>query len=161
MAEEDWDAVKSFLDEHENALTARINVTGRTILHVSVANGKAKIVEELVNLLSREELEIQDIEGRTAFSLVALFGFTKLAECMVRKNENLVCMADIYGRIPVVWASENARGYNDTVRYLYSVTPLEILTPERGSHGASLMCNCILANMFGKTIEICLLLQYF
>ncbi|KAF5465265.1 hypothetical protein F2P56_015287 [Juglans regia] len=62
----DWKTAKDFLKRHPHSKTAKITTLGKTALYVSVAAGHLRILEELMELLSEDELEVQDNNGNTA-----------------------------------------------------------------------------------------------
>ena len=64
------------------------------------------------------------------------------------KNENLISIGDDDGNIPVVLALYN--GHLKLARYFYLLTPLEILMPENGTMGASVVCEAICNKALGK-----------
>ena len=144
----DWNAANKFLDRHPHAISAKITVTDKTALHVAAEAGHVHIVEELVKQMSEENLEIKDIFGFTALAQAAYYGGNcRMAECMLGKNENLIRIVTENG-IPVVVALGN--GYLKLARYLYLLTPLEILMPENGHMGASVVCAAIYNKALGK-----------
>nr|TKR66367.1 hypothetical protein D5086_0000310570 [Populus alba] len=59
----DWKDVRSHLREYPDAKKAKIKPYGGTALHVAAFSGHLRVVEELVKLMSVEELEIQDDQG--------------------------------------------------------------------------------------------------
>nr|XP_034909611.1 protein ACCELERATED CELL DEATH 6-like isoform X2 [Populus alba] len=139
----DWDATKNYLSQYPNAKKAKIKPYGGTALHVAASAGNLTIVEELVKMMSREELEIQDDEGTTALFSAATVGITKMAECLVVKNKNLVTFVNEDGKIPLVEAC--IRNHKDMALYLYSVTPFEFLCQGNGNHGSYfLQCAMVL-----------------
>ncbi|XP_023920105.2 uncharacterized protein LOC112031637 isoform X2 [Quercus suber] len=137
----DWNAAKEFLNRHPHAISAKITVTGQTALHVAAEAGHVHIVEELVNQMSGENLEIKDIYGYTALARAAYNGNYRIAECMLGKDENLIRIGINFETIPVVLALYN--GHLKLARYLYLLTPPEILMPENGTMGASVVCEAI------------------
>nr|POF25471.1 ankyrin repeat, ph and sec7 domain containing protein secg [Quercus suber] len=137
----DWKAAKEFLDRHSNAISAKITVTEKTALHVAAEAGHVHIVEELVKQMSEENLEIKDIDGFTALACTTYNGNYRMAECMLGKNENLISIRNYKENIPVVQALMN--GHLKLARYLYLLTPLEILKPENGTMGATIVCEAI------------------
>ena len=143
-----WNAAKEFLDRHPHALSAKITVTEKTALHVAAEAGHVHIVEELVKQMSEENLEIKEIYGYTALAGAAYHGNYRIAECMLGKNESLVSIANNEGVIPVVLALYN--GHLKLARHLYLLTPLEILLPENGTMGASVVCEAIFNKALGK-----------
>ena len=144
----DWNAAKVFLNRHPHAISAKITVTDKTALHVAADAGHVHIVEELVKQMSEENLEIKDIYGLTALAQATYFGNYRIAECMLGKNENLISIGDDDGNIPVVLALYN--GHLKLGCYLYRHTPLEILMPENGTMGASVVCEAIYNKALGK-----------
>nr|POE66454.1 ankycorbin [Quercus suber] len=146
----DWDAIEDFLNRHPHAISAKITSRDKTALHVAAEAGHVHIVEELVNLMSEENLEIKDNKGRTALDGVACRGNYRMAECMLEKNERLIRIEDDNGNIPVVMALYN--GHLILARYLYLHTPLEILMPENSTMGASIIYEAIL----NKALDIAL-----
>lgn len=146
----DLKQTNSLLDDNPSALTASLSPDGDTALHIAVLAGRAKIVEELVKRLPEKDLETKNNQGSTALNSAAIGGVTKIAEYLVKKNANLLRIPNQYEYIPVVVAS--LYGHDDMVRYLYSVTPLEDLDPERSDNknGAMLLTSCILDEHYGK-----------
>ena len=144
----DWNAAKEFLNRHPRAISAKITVTEKTALHVAAEAGHVHIVEELVKQMSEENLEIKDFEGFTALARAACNGNYRIAECMLGKNENLISIGNDNGNIPVVLALFN--GHLKLSRYLYLLTPLEILMIENDPAGATVICEAIYNKALGK-----------
>ena len=93
-------------------------------------------------------LEIKDFYGFTPLARAAYNGKYRMAECMLGKNENLISIGADEGIIPVVLAFFN--GHLELARYLYSLTPLEILEAEEGKMGATVVCEAIYNKALGK-----------
>ena len=144
----DWNAAKEFLNRHPPAISAKITVRDKTALHVAAEAGHVHIVEELVKQMSKENLEIKHFRGFTALVSASCSGNYRMAECMLEKNENLISIGDKDGYIPLFWALTN--GHVRLFRYLYLLTPLEILMPENGTTGAIVVCAAIYNNALGK-----------
>ncbi|CAB4289637.1 unnamed protein product [Prunus armeniaca] len=100
------------------------------------------IVEELVQLMSEEDLELTDNWGWTALAVAANRGNLKMVECMVRKSKKILSIP-IRNMTPIILASMNEQW--DVVHYLYSVTPLQDLRPEKGPYGSTLLTSLLLA----------------
>ena len=146
----DWNAAKEFLNRYPLAISAKITVRDKTALHVAVEAGHVHIVEELVEQMSEENLEIKNILGYTALALAAYYGNYRMAECMLGKNENLISIGADEGILPVLMALLNGRV--KLARYLYSLTPLEILMPENGTMGTAIVCQAIFNGALGKNL---------
>ena len=144
----DWNAAKVFLNRHPHAISAKITVTDKTALHVAADAGHVHIVEELVKQMSEENLEIKDNEGFTALARAAYNGNYRIAECLLGKNENLIRIAIDKGSNSVSLALYN--GHLKLARYLYLLTPPEILLPENGTMGATVVCEAIDNKALGK-----------
>ncbi|KAJ6420479.1 hypothetical protein OIU84_027922 [Salix udensis] len=141
----DWDATKDYLSRYPEAIRATIEPYGETALHVAACAGNLKVVEELVNLMSEEDLEIKDYEGNTALSSAATAGITKMAKCLVSKNQNLVTFVNELKRSPLDEAClSNSK---DMALYLYSVTPFTFLCQDNGIHGSNFLQCAIGAQM--------------
>uniref|UniRef100_A0A6N2LQJ9 Uncharacterized protein n=1 Tax=Salix viminalis TaxID=40686 RepID=A0A6N2LQJ9_SALVM len=130
---------------HKNLHPAYTINLGGTALHVAASAGKLKVVEELVKLMSEKELEIKDDRGNTALSSAATVGITKMAECLLSKNQNLVTFLNENKYFPLVEAC--ICNYKDMALYLYSVTPVEFLCQDNGHHGSSFLQCAIIAQM--------------
>ncbi|GAV76508.1 Ank_2 domain-containing protein/DUF4219 domain-containing protein, partial [Cephalotus follicularis] len=144
----DWDLVRHILYVYPDAITAKVSIYGETLLHLAIIAGHVKIVENLVELMSEQDIEIRDTEGLTALGIAAMYGRTEIAKCIVRKNEELVVAPDKRGHIPLVMALRYA-AHQNMIRYLYSVTPIDFLLSENGSHGSLVLSYFISLRMFG------------
>ena len=99
--------------------------------------------------MDKEDLELkEELAEFTPLALACLDGFIEIAECMIKKNPGLACIANENGSLPVLLAA--MRGKKEMTRYLYTVTPPEELAPEKGRNGASLVSTCIVKQMLGK-----------
>ncbi|KAL5752087.1 hypothetical protein ACOSP7_022266 [Xanthoceras sorbifolium] len=140
----DWEATRDFLEIHPNAVSAKITLKGDTALHLAVLTGHLNIVEELVELMSAKDLELRSGLGYTAFSIAAINEFKDMVEAMLNKNANLVSVKNDNGLIPIVVAS--LYGSKDMVRYLYSKTPIQMLSPENQDRSGATLLNCLITD---------------
>ncbi|XP_021823744.1 uncharacterized protein LOC110764991 [Prunus avium] len=149
----DWNKAKEFLTLHPNAIRARLPSTNKIALHMATDLEHEHIVEELVQLMSEEDLEITDIWGWTALAFAANRGNLKMVECMVRKSKKILSIpTGTSNMTPIILASLNEQW--DIVDYLYSVTPLQDLMPEKGPYGAGLLRNFICLMKFGNALKL-------
>ncbi|CAL5423857.1 unnamed protein product [Camellia sinensis] len=132
----DWGQIKHFLELYPDALNAQISLYGETALHIAALAGHVKIVEELVNMTSVEDLTLRSDYGETALSLAAACGITSVAKPLVRKNHDLLGIKNIDDVIPVVVAAQF--GHTDMVHFLYCRTQEEDLDPETSSQDIAL-----------------------
>ncbi|KAK2995707.1 hypothetical protein RJ640_020173 [Escallonia rubra] len=113
----DWESARRFLNQDEDALTAKITALLMTALHVVVGTGKAiHFVENLVNLIPNEALALYDDYGNTPLHVAALVGNTETAIILMRKNPALLHMGNNRGWLPVHRAALNA--HRNTLLYL-------------------------------------------
>ncbi|RXH69490.1 hypothetical protein DVH24_037274 [Malus domestica] len=146
----DWCKAKQFLTLHPSAIT-ETDPWG-TALHNAAYEGREQIVEELVQLMTKEQLETISHRGHTALTIAAAENI-KIVECLVAKNKKLLSIAkDSSQMTPIVIAAKN--GQWDIVRYLYSVTPLEDLKPDKGPCGSELVSYCLQAKQFDITWDL-------
>ena len=146
------EATEKLLEDHPEAVNARITSYGETALHIATMLGHLGIVEKLVQLMSEDDLELVNNNSVTALQYAAFNNnkdSIKAVKCMVEKNKRLLTMPDREGSIAVTLALEH--GHTEMARYLYSVTPFEVLRPENGHHGAELLKLCYYCKMFGKS----------
>ncbi|XP_035543061.1 uncharacterized protein LOC109018889, partial [Juglans regia] len=137
-----WNATIDFLKDHPAALTARIFISGGTILHAAVEAEQEYIVEELVNMISEHNnLAIQDHGGQTALHRTTIGGNQGMAECLITQNRSLVSIRDNKNKLPVAMAM--GWGHKKLARYLYSQTPFQDLEADQGLQGATLLINSI------------------
>ncbi|KAM1491319.1 hypothetical protein PS1_023788 [Malus domestica] len=127
------------------------NRRGMTPIVIAANNDRWDIVEELVQLMTEEQLEIQDVDGQTALTIAAATNI-KMVECLVAKNKKLLGIADHDQVTPILIAAKNHRW--DIVRYLYSLTPLEDLKPDKGPCGSQLVIYCLQAKQFDIVSEL-------
>jgi ankyrin repeat protein len=136
MQSGDWIAAEEFLKCQPDAVVAKITDLDEMVLHLAVEAGHEDIVEKLVDLMSEEDLAILNFFGGTALVYAIEAKNYRMAACMLRKNNNLPRIKDSNDDIPVNQAI--LRGHIELARYLYSLTLLEDLMPERGVYGATL-----------------------
>ncbi|XP_062089049.1 uncharacterized protein LOC133795611 [Humulus lupulus] len=137
-----WNEAKKIYNKNPGILRATSLNFGKSALHIASVAGHAHIVEVLVELMEEKELERRGIlDGFTALADATMNGKANIAKCMVEKNSKIVSIPTETGMIPVVLAL--AYGNKSMARYLYPVTPLEDLLPEKGTNGASLLTYAI------------------
>ncbi|XVF87072.1 hypothetical protein PTKIN_Ptkin18bG0090800 [Pterospermum kingtungense] len=124
----DWGKAKEFLNMHPGAANIRITKGWETALHIAAGARQIGFVEELVKLMSAEDLERRNKYNNTALCVAAASGVTRIAEVMVKKNKYLPGIRGNKGVTPLYIAA--LFGHRDMVWYLYKVTAPEDLTQE-------------------------------
>lgn len=140
----DWETAKNFLNLYPQAVRARITRASETALHIAAGARKTRFVEELVKMMTPEDLALQNQVGNTALCFAAASGITKIAELMVDKNTKLPMIRGSKGALPLYMAA--LLGHRDMVWYLYNKTERKYLTPE---DLIALLIAAITANLFG------------
>ena len=126
-------------------LTAAITKGWATVLHVAVGANHFHFVEELVKLMSREDLELQDSLENTAFCFAAAVGNVQIAEIMRKKNESLPTIRGGRGAVTPLHLAV-LQGRSEMAEYLFPKS-LEVL--EEGDWN-SLFLICINSGLYGK-----------
>ena len=110
----DWGTAKVYIDKDRSILTTGITKECRTVLHLAAGTGCVHFVEQLVGMMTREELELRDGKGNTAMCFAAINGSVQVAEILLAKNKLLATtrggqgmtplyMAVLFGRSEMAW----------------------------------------------------------
>ncbi|KAJ0039763.1 hypothetical protein Pint_27206 [Pistacia integerrima] len=143
VEEGDWEATRTFLEKKPEAISEKITLNGDTVLHVAVMAGQTEILKKLL-ASTGADLELKNDIGYTAFSIAAINGFKDMVEPMLERDENLVKLKDVHGLIPIVAASFYSS--KEMVRYLYTKTPHEMLSPENTDRSGATLLNCLITD---------------
>ncbi|CAL9014052.1 unnamed protein product [Prunus brigantina] len=149
----DWHLAKEYLSRYPEAIRERGSIYGLTALHVAVALENVNMGKALVELMTEEDLEIQDGNGLTAITHAVSRGITQLAKCIVEKNKKLLSLPSPPDNvIPLVRAY--CVGHWDLARYLYSVTPLEALLQDDGCGGSEIVSESFRAAKLDTALDL-------
>ncbi|KAJ9159805.1 hypothetical protein P3X46_025275 [Hevea brasiliensis] len=104
-----------------------------------------------MELATEEDLRVPDINDNTALAIAAFVGATRIVECMIEKNSKL---AEIPSQqfLPVTVACN--KGHKDIARYLYSITPFDLLLQENGAYGSLLLHVSIFSEMYDISLHL-------
>ena len=108
-----------FLD-NSDLLTNAITEHKATALHVAAGANNIHFVEGLVQMMNRDQLELQDCNGNTAFFFAAANGNKRMAEIMFHQNESLPTIRGKQGVTPLHLAV--IQGRSEMASLLYSWT---------------------------------------
>ncbi|GKV28734.1 hypothetical protein SLEP1_g37749 [Rubroshorea leprosula] len=147
----DQKVARHVLDKHPTFPS--ITGFGETALHVTIKAEKDEIAKQLIEMMSKQDLEKKDCNGHTSLSYVAFQGRTNLAKILVPKNRDLLTIVDNAGNIPLTRAC--GVGHKEMTDYLYNETPSYFLEPgKQDNHGFHLVRCCIANKMFGLEAKL-------
>ena len=150
----DWDAANQFINSHPEAVSARISFLGSTALHIAILEGHMNTVEDLVKIMSEENLKIKDAGDYTVLGYCAIVGNIQMAKCIIAKSRTLLSIGNgSENLIPVVLALVSNPNGTEMARYLYSETPPEDLMPRKGITGATFITRAIYSKAIGKNFK--------
>ncbi|CAN6571774.1 unnamed protein product [Malus baccata var. baccata] len=138
----DWDNAIKLLGRDSQLGRCRFRyASDGTALHYAIQKRcSVRNIRRLVNLMEMKDMEIQDKDGFTALYTLILFypGRVEVAECMVKKNHNLLTiMPDRLKVLPVVLAQRDPQ-MGRMARSLYFLTQHETLKVPVAAHLISL-----------------------
>ncbi|KAI3929418.1 hypothetical protein MKW92_010445 [Papaver armeniacum] len=156
----DWGMARMFISDvgEDVGVTARVTDSNDTALHIAATEGHSKFVEQLVILMTPEQLETKNDDGETALEIAVLDGNIESIKAMVGKNENLIGIADREERIPIVnaakFAPRMAKKY--IVNYLYNVMRGNPGYSDlfSGDRGCEIICSVIEAGCYDVASNI-------
>ncbi|XP_059438438.1 ankyrin repeat-containing protein NPR4-like [Corylus avellana] len=146
----DWQAAKALIAEDPNCVRARITEEGTTALHTAAIAKHTDFVEQLLKSMRPDDLKLKSIEGATALHSAAQTGIVRIAEEMVKMNDELPSIADNQETTPLHVAAFLGR-HRNMVDYLFSVTSLARLTTPQL---IELLLATISAGFFDKALAI-------
>ncbi|GJW89385.1 ankyrin repeat-containing protein [Tanacetum coccineum] len=117
----DWKTAEVILKEKPKLIRSAITENGETSLHFAASAESTKDVEEfvenLVNLMDKKDLELQNKNYNTALNLAVAPGNVKTAQSVVKNNEIVLELPGNNNTMPLFMAALFAR--SGMVRYLY------------------------------------------
>ncbi|CAH1440987.1 unnamed protein product [Lactuca virosa] len=118
----DWEAARDILNKHQDLdlVGYAISENYDTALHIAASAKSSKQIEKFVNLvdkMTKEQLELKNDNDNTAFCLAAAGGNVKTVMTMLQKNGTLGDIPGSNGMMPLYMAS--LFGKHEMVNYLY------------------------------------------
>lgn len=157
-----WKAAKDILDKQPELIRFAITENYETPLHIAASAESTKCVEEfvanLVNLMDKKDLELQNKTCNTALSLAAAAGNVKTAKIMVEKNRAVLEIPGSNRMMPLYMATLFAKP--DMVRYLYENS--NKMSGDFWTHENRgwVLQKCVEADIFGKSLQILVILSW-
>nr|GMD88406.1 ankyrin repeat-containing protein NPR4-like isoform X3 [Ipomoea batatas] len=142
----DWGKAKTFLEQHNEAIQARLNCESETALHVAAKAGDASFAARLVAELPPDAaLDLKTNDGLTPLHLAALYANIDVAQILLLRNPTLTTRTTYQGLLPIHYAASNTRNNNQVYLYFFRLqTPL---TPDL--HLPTLLVYLIRSKFYG------------
>ncbi|KAI3668988.1 hypothetical protein L6452_40206 [Arctium lappa] len=119
-----WEAAKLILEQRPDMVRSAISEDYLTPLHVAASVEETKHMEDfvknLVNSMEIRDMELQNSNYNTAFSLAAAAGNLNLVKIMLEKNQHLPAIHVNQGMLPLYEGA--LYGRHNVVNYLYDVS---------------------------------------
>ncbi|GJY16545.1 ankyrin repeat-containing protein [Tanacetum coccineum] len=113
----DWKTAKNILDTRPELVRYAIAEGNDTTLHVAASAEETKLtkrfVKNLVKMMTKEDMEIQNKNDNTALCLAATAGNIKMVEIMLKKNPGLLTIAGSRGMLPLYMSALQGRHNTD------------------------------------------------
>ncbi|KAA8539152.1 hypothetical protein F0562_025844 [Nyssa sinensis] len=150
----DWKSAKKFLEQRPDAVEAAITASDQTALMVALRSLPGiNFVKKLVDLMSREDLEVVDCFGRTALHHAAARGKVEGAKLVVSKNPDLPNIGDTGEDLPIRVAARCGR--REMVLYLMGVTEEDGKTkPFEGEPGVKFVNDLIYRDLYDIALSV-------
>ena len=108
----EWNEVVNICRQQPRAHKTEIVASGDTVLHVAVSEGKESVVEELVELIGKTDLdalEVRNEQGNTPLHLAASMGNVCICKCLADKNPKLIGVRNRENETPLFSAVLHGR----------------------------------------------------
>ena len=141
-----WIEAERILCEDRRLINAAITEGWRTVLHVAVGANHVHFVKELLKLLSKEDLELQDIKNNNAFCFAAANGNMEIVDLLLRRNQGLQTIRGVNGMTPLQLATLQGRFEMAMFLYEHTIGIFEDLDWNK------VFFTCINTGIYGKFI---------
>ncbi|KAI3683934.1 hypothetical protein L1987_84449 [Smallanthus sonchifolius] len=148
----DWDAANLILSKRKELVRFSISENHEIALHIAASTQNTKFVEELMKIMDKEDLELQNKSGNTALCLAALAGNKNLTEILVNKNRGLLTIPGGQGMMPLYMAA--LFGNHDTVKYLYDNSQKMTGDFWTSQNRGWVLLKCVEADLFDIALKI-------
>ncbi|KAJ0644685.1 putative ankyrin repeat-containing domain-containing protein [Helianthus annuus] len=152
----DWKAAEPILRQDPHLMRAAITENEETLLHVAASAESTKAVEQfvinLVQLMEKPDLELQNKNWDTALCLAAAAGNIETAKTMVQKNRALIEILNFKKVMPLYMAALFAKP--KMVAYLYSLSNKMVGDCWTHDNRGWVLQKCVEADMFDVALNI-------
>ncbi|KAI7742139.1 hypothetical protein M8C21_032184, partial [Ambrosia artemisiifolia] len=152
----DWNAAKAIFDKYPEKQLFRCSITenNETALHVAASLKRSNkqvenFVKNLVDLMTYEDLELENSDGDTALLLAAVAGNIQAVKIMVIMNRTLLTIPGSHGMMPLIVAA--SYGNYEVVKFLYGCSRELFYDDE---NRVWLLQKCVEADMFDVALKI-------
>ncbi|XP_054802909.1 uncharacterized protein LOC129306373 isoform X3 [Prosopis cineraria] len=145
----DWKAAKHILEKDWTLVSAAITMRWATVLHVAAGANRTRFVDELVKIMCPKDLELQDVNGNTAFCFAAAIGNLQIVQVMKKKNKNLPTIRGGAGITPLHMAA--LQGRSEMAWYLYSD---KIVKGFEDNDWIILLFSCVNTGIYDLALEL-------
>ncbi|KAI7725049.1 hypothetical protein M8C21_009103 [Ambrosia artemisiifolia] len=152
----DWKAAKIIIDKHPNVIRSAITENEETLLHIAASAESTTAVKEfvinLVNMMDKKDLELQNKSWDTALSSAAAAGNLETAKTMVKKNQALTEIPNNQRVMPLYMAALFAK--REMVTYLYEISKNMSGDFWSDDNRGWVLQKCVEADMFDVALKI-------
>ncbi|MFS7996727.1 putative ankyrin repeat-containing domain, PGG domain, ankyrin repeat-containing domain superfamily [Helianthus anomalus] len=152
----DWKAAEAILSQHPHLIRAAITENEETLLHVAASAKSTKAVEQfvinLVQLMEKPDLELQNKNWDTALCSAAAAGNIETAKTMVKKNRALIEILNFNKVMPLYMACLFAKP--KMVAYLYNLSNKMVGDCWTHENRGWVLQKCVEADMFDVALNI-------
>ncbi|KAK9055508.1 hypothetical protein SSX86_026591 [Deinandra increscens subsp. villosa] len=152
-----WNAAKAILDAKRDLVRVSITDHGETALHVA-ASAKAdpkdteEFVRELVDMMEKEDLALENENFNTALYLAAAAGNLETVKIMMKKNKILQTIPGASEMLPLYAAA--LFGHHEVVKYLFEQSNELRDDCWKPQNRGWLLEKCVENDMFDIALEI-------
>ncbi|PWA74931.1 Ankyrin repeat-containing protein [Artemisia annua] len=152
----DWKKAKKILDKHKELVRFSITKNRETPLHVAVSRRHTKFVKNLLSLMGKEDLELQDNSSYTALCIAVRNGHVEMARILLQKNRALIDIPTSLGMMPLQMAASYPKFFFDRnmVKFLCENSQSlegDFWTPESRS---CFLLTCVEAEYFDVALKV-------
>ncbi|RDX97396.1 Ankyrin repeat-containing protein [Mucuna pruriens] len=118
--EGNWAAARDILEKDSRLKDAAIASGWPTLLHIAAGTNHVSFVEELLKMLTNEQIALQDMKGNTAFCFAVASGNMHIVQLLMKRNPFLPTIRGGGDHTPIHFAV--MQGKFDMAQFLYTET---------------------------------------